>query len=142
MKKVAWILSVAGILAFSACDQPEHRAGTGDIRGPYIVESVLAASLSDNGFPEGITDVFNRGDEVYLWILWDNFDDFHKINVVWLQPSGATYAEDSVIVDGDGLKVTYFMVRLSELVQSGEWGVQIYLDDVFRRSLFFYVSQP
>ena len=134
------LVLVPAVFLFSACEIPIHGSGTGEIEGPYIVESVLASGINDDGFPIGITDEFYPGGDVYLWILWEDYREYHQVNVVWLKPSGSIFVQDSIMTSGDGLKVTYFMIHLSQVSERGEWEVQVYLDNEFRRSLYFYVN--
>ncbi len=138
MKRL-FLIGTLSLAFIAGCNAPEHGAGQREVAGPYIAEAVLASGLAQNGYPIGITDEFSPGSDVYLWILWENFDDLHKVNVVWLNPGGNVYVEDSVITAGDGVKVTFFHIGLSMAAMTGEWEVEIYLDDEFRRSLYFHV---
>ncbi len=136
---ISWVILLSGLI-LAACNPIRHGSGTSDINGPYISDAVLATGISDDGFPVGVTDEFHAGESVYLWILWENFNDFHQINVEWISPSGNVAAEDSVITDGNGLRVTYFVIQTTAACETGEWEVEIYMDNQFRRSLYFYLS--
>ena len=111
---------------------------------PTIIDSVLAISVFDDR-PDGITTTFstNVNDQVFLWILWGNITEQHTIEVSWFSPNDDLedppfWNEKKTLTSTTGDKITWFYIDLPD--DTGEWFVEIYLDDLFERSHVFWVE--
>lgn len=111
---------------------------------PTIVDSVLAISVFDDR-PDGITTTFvsNVNDQVFLWILWGNVAEQHTVEVSWFSPEDDLddppfWSEEKTLTSTTGDKITWFYIDLPN--DTGEWFVEIYLDDLFERSHIFWVE--
>jgi len=135
------ILLFAVILAVAACSRPSGERGYHRPEGPYIVDAFTCRGVSQDGQPVGVTDYFLRDDDITLWILWDNYTDYHQVNVDWIMPNGSTYFSDSLVIDGDGVVVTYFTLHTDPFIPTGEWEAAIWLDGAFERSILFFIDE-
>jgi hypothetical protein len=109
--------------------------------GPMIVESVMCTDII-NGNPYGITEEFFKGDTVNLWILWMGIRENSKITCFWSKPDGNLFAKDSIVIERDtGKMITIFSVLTDNSSPSGEWMVEIYLNQDFLRSHLFYLLE-
>ena len=111
---------------------------------PTIVDSVLAISVFDDR-PDGITTTFVSGvnDKVFLWVLWANVGEQHTVEVSWFSPDADLedppfWSERKTLTSTTGNEITWFYVNLPD--DTGEWFVEIYLDDLFERSHIFWVE--
>ena len=111
---------------------------------PAIIDSVLAISVFDDR-PDGITTTFSAGinDQVFLWILWANVEEQHTVEVSWFSPDDdlddpPSWTEKKTLTSTTGDKITWFYIDLPDV--TGEWFVEIYLDDLFERSHIFWVE--
>lgn len=132
------ILCVA-TLALSSCED-DTVSGTvvGPLTGPRIAESQLALDVVD-GAPVGITDIFELGEFVNLWIHWEKLQPPHRVDVEWFDPLGASFATGVDLEERASEQVTVFTLDLSGLSATGRWEVAVYLDDEFMRSHTFLV---
>ncbi len=119
---------------------------------PKIIDSVLSVDVVDDR-PSDITDTFDSelDDKVFLWILWDNIDTGHKVEVNWISPADDLddppyHSEKITISSTTGEKITWFYIDAptgglsGERFASGYWIVEIYLDDLFERGHLFYME--
>ena len=111
---------------------------------PTIVDSVLAIDIFEDR-PDGITTDFfaDANDRVYLWILWANVTKQHTVEVSWFSPDDDLedppfWNEKQTLTSTTGDKITWFYIDLPD--DTGEWFVEIYLDDLFERSHVFWVE--
>ena len=111
---------------------------------PTIIDSVLAISVFDDR-PDGITTTFSAdvNDQVFLWILWGNITERHTVEVSWFSPDDDLedppfWTEEKTLTSTTGDKITWFYIDLPD--NTGEWFVEIYLDDLFERSHIFWVE--
>ena len=149
----AVLLSLAILL--NGCEETTS-GGSGSIdlgRGePKIVESVMSISVHDDR-PDGITDTFSSeaDEQVYLWILWGNIDETHKVKIEWYSPEEDVddppfWSDESTISSTTGEKITWFYIDAPEGGLSGDqfsagwWSVDIFLDGLFERSHLFYME--
>lgn len=149
------ILTLPLTFVLNGCEETKS-GGSGAIdlgRGePNIVESVLAISVHEDR-PDGITDTFDSelDKQVYLWILWGNIDQRHKVKVSWFSPENDTddppfWSEERTITSTTGEKITWFYIDApkgglsGDRFESGYWSVEILLDGYFERSHLFYME--
>ncbi len=106
-------------------------------RDPYIGDIELAKHII-SGYPAGITQFFDSGDTVNLWILWSSSADSHLITTKWYRPDSSFVDSSSVrIPPGDNI-ISIFSLRV---YQSGEWYINVFVDRTdFRAGLVFYVD--
>ncbi len=103
-----------------------------------MAESLLALEVID-GVPIGITDTYQRGEFVNLWVHWEELSPPHRVDVVWYDPLGPL-GETGVDLDQDvSEQVTVFTLELTEFSATGRWEVEVYLDEEFMRSHIFLV---
>lgn len=137
-------------IALSGCGaDPSGGSGFTDVgRGePMILDAALAISVFDDR-PDGITNTFSAefNDQVFLWILWSNITEEHTIEVSWYSPEDGVddppfWTEKKNLTSTTGDKITWFYVDLPEPDITGEWFVEVYLDeDLFERSYVFWVE--
>ncbi|MEN3046320.1 MAG: hypothetical protein ABDH49_04985 [Candidatus Hydrothermales bacterium] len=108
--------------------------------GPMIVESVLCTKVV-GGNPYGITNNFFLGDTINLWIHWMGMKGESKVSCFWIKPNGEEFVRDSLIIKSDSSKViTIFSVVTRSYDPVGEWSVEIYLNNTFKRSHLFYLN--
>lgn len=109
---------------------------------PMIVDSVMCIDV-DQEKPNGITDTFYKSDDrIYIWIYWSNVEGTSTVKAVWFKPNSDTpYLEDSQVVRSEsGFAITWFYLdKPVGGFSTGEWSVEIYLDDRFQRSYLFTV---
>ena len=110
---------------------------------PMIVDSAMCINVDQNR-PDGITSMFlNSDDKIYIWLYWSHVDTSATAKAVWYKPdSEVPYREDSQIVRSDsGFAITWFYLdKPIGGFATGEWSVEIYLDDKFERSYLFTVD--
>ena len=111
---------------------------------PTIIDSVLAISVFEDR-PDGITTTFfaEVNDQVFLWILWSNITEHHTVTASWYSPEDDLddpfHTEQQSLTSTTGDKITWFYIDLPDI--TGEWFVEIYLDDdLFERSHVFWVE--
>ncbi len=142
-------------IVLNGCEETKSGgSGVTDLgRGePKIVESVTAIAVFDDR-PDGITDTISAefNDQVFLWILWGNIDETHKIRVSWFSPEDDLddepfWSEEKTISSTTGEKITWFNINAprgglsGDQFQTGEWIVEVFLDDLFERSHLFFVE--
>ena len=137
-------------VALIGCSEdPSGGSGFTDVgRGePMIVDSALAISVFDDR-PDGITDNFSAefNDQVFLWLLWSNITEKHRIEVSWYSPEDDLedppfWTEEKNLTSTTGDKIMWFYIDLPEPDITGEWFVEVYLDgDLFERSYIFWVE--
>ncbi|MDE0481251.1 MAG: hypothetical protein OXI67_01610 [Candidatus Poribacteria bacterium] len=143
------------LVILNGCEESKS-GGSGAIdlgRGePNIVESVLAISVHEDR-PDGITDTFSAevNDQVYLWLLWENIEESHTVEVSWFSPEDDLddppfWNEKRTISSTTGEKITWFYIDAptgglsGDQFATGEWFVEIFLDGLFERSHLFYVE--
>ncbi len=111
----------------------------GPLTGARVAESVLALAVV-NGVPIGITDTFEQGEHVNLWVHWEALDPPHEAEAVWFDPDGAEV--DFTILDIDesaAEQVTVFTLELTTVSQIGRWDVDLFLDGELQRGHSFLV---
>lgn len=113
---------------------------------PAILDAVLAVDLIDDR-PVGITDTFfESSDRIYLWIYWAAVEGRHTAEVSWYSPAqdldDPPFRDDNEsFTSSTGDQITWFFIdRPSGGFTDGEWSVDIYLDGLFERSIFFRVE--
>ena len=114
---------------------------------PMIVDSVLALAVFEDR-PDGITTTFSAefNDQVFLWILWANITEHHTVKVSWFSPEDGiedppSWTETQTLTSTTGDKITWFYIDLPKPDITGEWFVEIHLDeDLFERSHVFWVE--
>lgn len=127
-------------LALSGCDD-ERASGSvvGPLAGARVAESVLALDVI-GGVPVGITDVFEQGESVHLWVHWEALDPPHSTEAVWFDPAGSEVAATGLEIGGSASEqVTTFTLDLTNFSATGRWDVELFLDDEFERSHSFLV---
>ncbi|MDE0013215.1 MAG: hypothetical protein OXU36_18875 [Candidatus Poribacteria bacterium] len=135
------------MIALSGCSETSSGgSGLTDVGRdePTIVDSVLAIDVFEDR-PDGITTDFfaDANDRVYLWILWANVAKQHTVEVSWFSPDDDLedppfWNEKQTLTSTTGDKITWFYIDLPD--DTGEWFVEIYLDDLFERSHVFWVE--
>ena len=140
---------LAQLITLSGCSET-GRSGFTDVARdePMIVDSVLAIDIFDDR-PDGITTTFSAtfNDQVFLWILWANIIEPHTVKVSWYSPEDDLedppfWTEDRNLTSTTGDKITWFYIDLPDPDITGEWFVEIYLDDdLFERSHVFWVEE-
>ncbi len=159
MKNIYRISLTLFLLSFAfflhGCEE-SRSGGSGTIdlaRGePNIIESVLAISVFEDR-PDGIIDTFDPelDKQVYLWMLWENIDKTHSVRVDWYSPDQDEddppfWSEERRITSNTGEKITWFYIDAPEgglslnRFTSGYWTVEVFLDDLFERSHFFFME--
>ncbi len=121
-----------------ACQNESKAAGIISYsRDPYIGDIELAKHII-SGYPSGITQFFDSGDTVNIWILWSSSVDSHLVTTKWYDPDSNFVDSSSVkIPPGDNI-ITIFSLRV---YQRGEWHVNVFVDRTdFRAGLVFYVD--
>ncbi len=135
------------MIALSGCSETSSGgSGFTDVGRdePTIVDSVLAIEVFEDR-PDGITTSFVAGvnERVYLWILWASVAKQHTVEVSWYSPDDDLedppfWSEQQTLTSTTGEKITWFYIDLPD--DTGEWLVDIYLDDLFERSHIFWVE--
>ena len=143
------LLVFLGGIILGGCDSsPSGGSGSLDLlKGePAILDAVLAVDLIDDR-PVGITDTFfASSDRIYLWIYWAAVEGRHTAAVSWYSPAqdldAPPFREDAEsFTSSTGDQITWFFIdRPSGGFTDGEWSVDIYLDELFERSIFFRVE--
>ena len=144
-----YLFVLLGGVIFGGCDSsPSGGSGSLDLLNgePAILDAVLAVDLIDDR-PVGITDTFfESGDRIYLWIYWAAVDGRHTAEVNWFSPAqdlddAPLREDDESFTSSTGDQITWFFIdRPSGGFPDGEWSVDIYLDGLFERSIFFLVE--
>jgi len=142
VRRIAWFFSMSILLLqLTSCGKDEAASGAliGPSVGPRVDESLLALGVIA-GAPVGITAIFERTDEVHLWVRWANLVPTHEAEAVWLNPAGTEIAAAVVtITDGPTNQVTDFLLQLTPSSTLGRWEVLLYLDGDLQRSHVFDV---
>ena len=142
-------------IIFNGCEETTS-GGSGAIdlgrAEPKIIDSVLSISVHDDR-PDGITDTFDPelDEQVFLWILWENIDQRHSVEVNWYSPDDDEddppfWNEKRTISSTTGEKITWFYIDAPKgglsgnQFASGYWTVEIFLDNLFERSHLFYME--
>ena len=135
------------MIALSGCSEtPIGGSGFTDVGRdePTIIDSVLATDVFDDR-PDGITTTFvvDVDDRVCLWILWSNIEKRHTVEVSWFSPDDDLdgtpfWSEEKALTSTTGDTITWFYIDLPD--NTGDWFVQVYLDDLFERSYWFRVE--
>ncbi len=84
-------------------------------------------------------------------MLWENIDKTHNVRVDWYSPAEDDddppfWSEEKRITSTTGEKITWFYIDAPEgglslnRFTSGYWTVEVFLDDLFERSHFFYME--
>lgn len=138
-----------GGMVLGGCDSsPSGGSGSLDLlQGePAILDAVLAVDLIDDR-PVGITDTFfESSDRIYLWIYWAAVEGRHTAEVSWYSPEqdvdDPPFRDDAEsFTSSTGDQITWFFIdRPSGGFPDGEWSVDIFLDGLFERSIFFAVE--
>ena len=137
-------------IAVSGCSETDSGgSGLTDVGRdePMIVDSVLALAVFEDR-PDGITTTFSAefNDKVFLWILWANITEHHTVKVSWFSPEDGIedppfWTETQTLTSTTGNKITWFYIDLPDPDITGEWFVEIHLDeDLFERSHVFWVE--
>ena len=127
------------VAALSACDdEPVSGVVAEVLVGPRVAESLLALDVKD-GVPVGITDIFQVGEFVNLWVHWEDLDPPHTVEVVWNDPNLLSFPTGVELTARASEQVTVFTLELSGLSATGRWEVEVYLDGEFMRSHVFLV---
>ncbi len=146
---LAGIILLSLAIGLNGCDDTASGgSGLTDIsrEEPTIVDSVLAINVFKER-PDGITDTFSSNadinEEIFLWILWNNIEDFHTVKVSWFSPEDDLdeppfWEEERNFTSTTGEKITWFYIENPG--DTGEWFVEIYLDGLFERSHVFWVD--
>jgi len=110
---------------------------------PMIIDSVMCIDVKQEK-PNGITDTFFKSDDrIYVWLYWSNVEGTSTVKALWFKPdSDMPYLEDSQVVRSEsGFAITWFYLdKPVGGFSTGEWSVEIYLDDRFQRSYLFTVK--
>ncbi len=135
MKK---LLLVALLILVAACEKETKTVGIiSRSRDPYIGDIELAKHII-SGYPSRITQFFNSGDTVNLWVLWSSSADSHLITTMWYGPDSTFQDSSSVTIPPGGNIITIFSKRV---YRQGEWFIALYVDRTdFRAGLVFYVD--
>ena len=133
------VIIVAMLIMFAvSCTKESNTIGTISYsHDPYIGDIELSKHIV-NGYPSGITQFFNTGDTVNLWILWSSSADSHNVTTKWYRPD-STFSDSSTvrIPPGDNI-ITIFSKRVYE---RGQWYINLFVDGSdFRAGLIFYVD--
>jgi hypothetical protein len=127
-------------LVLTGCD--EERTGgevVGPLLGPRVAESVLALEVID-GVPVGITDIFVQGEDVHLWVHWEDLHPPHEAEAFWFDPFAEQVGFTVLEITGRAAEqITVFTLELTEFSETGRWDVELYLDGEFQRSHSFLV---
>lgn len=131
------------LLALAACGR-ERGSGEllGPLAGPRVAQSVLCLAVVD-GRPVAITDLFERTDDVHVWVQWEGLEPPHSVEAVWFDPSDSEV--ESTIIDiagGPSERVTVFRLELAPGSPLGRWQVELFVDGQFMRSHAFFVTAP
>ena len=138
-----------GSVIFGGCEESPS-GGSGSLNllkgEPAILDSVLAISISDDR-PDGIADVFfDSSERIHLWIFWANVEGRHRVEVRWFSQEqdveDPPFRKDQeTFSSSTGDQITWFFIdRPSDGFPTGEWFVEIFLDDLFERSHVFFVQ--
>lgn len=129
------------LVLLSSCGKDEVASGSlvGPSDSPRVDESLLALGVVA-GAPVGITSLFERIDDVHLWVRWANLMPTHEAEAVWFNPAGVEAASAIVTIDaGPSDQVTDFLLELTSSSSFGRWEVLLYLDGSLQRSHVFDV---
>lgn len=139
--RIERLVPVLAVLVAAAACGSERASGEllGPLAGPRVAGSELCLAVVD-GRPVAITDLFERSDDVHLWVHWENLEPPHAVEAVWFNPSGSEV--ESTIIDipaGPSERVTVFRLELAPGSALGRWQVELHLDGDFMRSHAFDV---
>ena len=142
------LLFVLVLLLVSSCGGDKNSAGVSAnlVRGEGIVaDSVLAINVSQDR-PDGITNhFFSDSERIFLWLYWTNVTGTHTVKVRWFSPAEGLddlpYDEEEIRFSSDFQHITWFYINpRSGGFSTGEWFVEIFLDNIFERSHTFTVK--
>ncbi len=135
MKK---ILLVVAIMFLISCEKESKSIGIISYsRDPYIGDIELAKHIV-SGYPSRITQFFDSGDTVNLWVLWSSSADSHLVTTRWYGPD-STFLDSSSVTIPPGSNIITIFSR--EVNRRGEWFISLYVDRTdFRAGLVFYVD--
>lgn len=134
---------LAGFASVAVGCETERSTGSAfePLPGPRVAESVLCLAVVD-GRPVGITDLYEQGEDVHLWVRWEHLEPPHVVEAVWFDPLGNEV--DATLLDLRGTRserVTAFRLNLTFTSEPGRWDVELWLDDEFERSHAFVVVE-
>ncbi len=132
------ILFVTVIIFLVSCQKETKSVGfISRSRDPYIGDIELAKHIV-SGYPSMITQFFNSGDTVNLWVLWSSSADSHLVTTRWYGPDSTFQDSSSVKIPPGSNIITVFSRRI---YQRGEWFISLFVDQTdFRAGLVFYVD--
>jgi hypothetical protein len=139
MRMLKFAVLCAAVLLLTSCEEGRVEGQVvGPLVGPRVAESLLALNVVD-GVPQGITDVFELGDFVNLWVHWEALEPPHTVDVIWYDPFESSFATGVDVEARVSEQVTVFTLELTSQSGTGRWEVELYLDDEFMRSHTFLV---
>lgn len=132
------------LLGFTACDKTEGEGGGGLQPGsgePYLIDGFVCGGIYE-GSPLAIDNNFFPGEEVYLWLNWGNVEGEHNVRIIWLDPDDDVISDmDKSINSENGKYVNYFYIDTTDSAPTGQWIVEVHIDDMFVRSYAFWMLE-
>ena len=96
-------------------------------------------------FPSANFHFFSDSERIFLWLYWTNVTGTHTVKVRWFSPAEGLddlpYDEEEIRFSSDFQHITWFYINpRSGGFSTGEWFVEIFLDNIFERSHTFTVK--
>lgn len=134
------LLLLIFMLLFASCNTESGVVGgeSNTEEGPVLVDAVLSLDIID-GQPARVTDYFYFDDTVNVYTLWESVRDTETVYFYFIDPDGLVQDSSALLLyphEFSTCITSYIPER-----KAGEWEVLIYLENSFKRSLLFTLSE-
>jgi tol-pal system protein YbgF len=113
-------------------------------RPPPPVSSIIDQILLLDNIPPSLwnqKNVFSPGDIIYVWVESKILNTPHKLEIVWISPSGKKIKREKFDLRGWGAKETFWSdLQTGRQMMQGQWDIDLLIDGRGERSVSFILK--
>jgi len=121
-----------------------EKAKAAAIPPPPPVSSIIDQILLLDSIPPSPwnqKNVFSPGGAIYVWVESKTLNKPHKLEIVWIDPSGKEIKREKFDLRGWGSKETVWpRLQTDRQTPRGRWQVKIYVDGRIDRAIYFILK--
>ena len=136
-------VQTAGSLSIPKAGKPQASTTWGSLSAGSASSIIGQALLLDSIPPisQNLKTTFSSGDMIYMWVESGVLNEPHKLEAVWINPSGGEVKRETFDLRGWGAKETVWSeLQTKRHMMQGRWEIKLLIDGRVDRSTYFILE--
>jgi len=136
-------VQTAGNLSIPTAGKPQGSTTWGSLSSGSASIIIGQALLLDSIPPtsQNLKNIFSSGDMIYMWVESRVLNEPHKLEIVWINPSGKVVKRETFDLRGWGARETVWSeLHTKRHMMQGRWEIKLLIDGRAHRSMYFILE--